>query len=555
MKKHTDQFNKQNPHQKVEVPRASTLLDFFRKINFIVFEEKPPGGILFSIGALTSLLMVIPILYVLIQAARADQSKWARLLDGRIPELLWNTMSLTIMVTLSAVLLGVSLAWFVHRTDLPGRRFLKVLLSLPLVVPPYVGAVTYIIFLGPSGRLKNIWDAVGFLPAFPFNPYSFWGVVFVLTMFTYPYVYLITGSTLNRMNRNYEEVARSQGLSTWGVFFRVNLPFLRPAIGASAILVALYALSDFGAVAMLRYVTFTAAIYFQRAGFDTESASILSLVLVILTLLILYLESMSRRRTRFSQTPSGFKQPQRLALGKWRLLVTTYAYSIFILSVVVPVSVLVYWTIIGLGRGAIDTRFIGFAWNSLQLSTWVALFSMMLALPLVYLKGRYPSRVTRLINRLAYGGYALPGVIVALGFVFVFNNHIPLLYNTVFMLSLAFIVRFLPQAMQAADASLALVSPKIDEAARSLGHPPWKVMYKVTLPAILPGLLSGGALVFVSAIKELPATLMLRPPGFDTLAVRVYFEASEAIYHQAAPAALIIIGVSIFPLRFLINKY
>lgn len=555
MRKHTHTFNKQHPHQKVEAPRASTILAFFRKLNFTVFEEKPPGGVLFSIGALTALLMVIPILYVLIQAGRADSNKWARLLDGRIPELLWSTLSLTAMVTVSAIILGISLAWFVHRTDLPGRSYLKILLSLPLVIPPYVGAVTYIIFLGPNGWLKRVWDMVSFLPTFPFSPYSFWGVVFVLTMFTYPYVYLITGSTLNRMNRNYEEVARSQGLSTWGVFFRVNVPFLRPAIGASAILVALYVLSDFGAVAMLRYVTFTAAIYFQRAGFDTESASILSLVLVVLTLLILYLESMSRRHTRFNQTPNGLKQPQRLALGKWKLLVTTYAYSIFTLSVVVPISVLVYWTVIGLGRGAIDTRFIGFTWNSLQLATWVALFCMVLALPLVYLKGRYPSRITRLVNRLAYGGYALPGVIVALGFVFVFNNHLPMLYNTVFVLSLAFVVRFLPQAMQAADASLALVSPKIDEAARSLGHPPWKVMYKVILPAISPGLLSGGALVFVSAIKELPATLMLRPPGFDTLAVRVYFEASEAIYHQAAPAALIIIGISILPLRFLINKY
>lgn len=555
MRKHTHTFNKQHPHQKVEAPRASTILVFFRKLNFTVFEEKPPGGVLFSIGALTALLMMIPILYVLIQASRADSNKWSRLLDGRIPELLWSTLSLTAMVTVSAIILGISLAWFVHRTDLPGRSYLKILLSLPLVIPPYVGAVTYIIFLGPNGWLKRVWDMVSFLPTFPFSPYSFWGVVFVLTMFTYPYVYLITGSTLNRMNRNYEEVARSQGLSTWGVFFRVNVPFLRPAIGASAILVALYVLSDFGAVAMLRYVTFTAAIYFQRAGFDTESASILSLVLVVLTLLILYLESMSRRHTRFNQTPNGLKQPQRLALGKWKLLVTTYAYSIFTLSVVVPISVLVYWTVIGLGRGAIDTRFIGFTWNSLQLATWVALFCMVLALPLVYLKGRYPSRITRLVNRLAYGGYALPGVIVALGFVFVFNNHLPMLYNTVFVLSLAFVVRFLPQAMQAADASLALVSPKIDEAARSLGHPPWKVMYKVILPAISPGLLSGGALVFVSAIKELPATLMLRPPGFDTLAVRVYFEASEAIYHQAAPAALIIIGISILPLRFLINKY
>lgn len=548
--KEKDQSNKV-----VEGNKPSTFLSFFRALNYRVFDGKPPGFVLITLGLLIALLMTIPILYVVYQSTQAGPAKWQRLLDGRIPELLFNTLSLTAMVTLFSLVLGVSLAWFVSRTDLIGRRYWRLLLSLPLVIPPYVGAVTYIIVIGPSSWLKQFFDTVlPFIP-YPFNPYSFWGVVFVLVMFTYPYVYLITHAALNKVNRNFEEVARSQGMSTWDIFFKVNLPFLRPAIGASGILVALYVLGDFGAVAMLRYVTFTAAIYFQRAGFDTEAASVLSLVLIVITLIILYLEARTRKRSQFNQTTNTYRKPKRLKLGKWRPWVTAYVSGIFGLSVVIPIGVLIYWSIIGIGRGAIDQRFIGFSLNSLQLALMVSLFCMFLALPLVYLKARYPSLITRTINRLAYGGYALPGVIVALGFVFVFNNHIPALYNTVFMLSLAFVVRFLPQGMQSADAALALVSPRLDEAARSLGYPPWKVMYKVILPSILPGVLAGGALVFVSAIKELPATLMLRPPGFDTLAVRVYFEASEAIYHQAAPAALLIVLISIIPLRFLLNKY
>ncbi len=205
--------------------------------------------------------------------------------------------------------------------------------------------------------------------------------------------------------------------------------------------------------------------------------------------------------------------------------------------------------------GALDSRFFGFAMNSVKVSGFAALLCMLLSIPVIYLKSRYPSIITDIIDRLCYSGYALPGVIVALGFIFIFNNHIPVLYGTYYMLALAFVVRYLPQAMQSGEASLSLVSPRIDEAACSLGYPPIKVMFHVIMPNMLPGVLAGGALVFVSSLKELPATLMLRPPGFDTLAVRIYFEASEAVYHLAAPAALLVILVSIIPLRYMLKKY
>ncbi len=205
--------------------------------------------------------------------------------------------------------------------------------------------------------------------------------------------------------------------------------------------------------------------------------------------------------------------------------------------------------------GALDGRFFGFVLNSLKVSTLAAVLCMLLAVPITYLKTRYPSLIFRMIDRLCYAGYAIPGVIVALGFIFIFNNHIPVMYGTFYIIALAFVVRFLPQAMQAGEASLSLISPRIDEAARSLGYPPWKIMFKVIIPNMLPGVLAGGALVFVSSIKELPASLMLRPPGFDTLAVRIFFEAHDAIYHFAAPAALLIIIVSIIPLRYMLSKY
>ena len=538
---------------------SPAILRFLRKKWMDIWHGNPPGTVLLIFGLSTGLIMAVPIIYVVWQSLFAGVDRWERLLDGRIPELLWDTFSLVFMVTLFAVSIGVMLAWIVVRTDIPGRRMWQWLSALPLVIPPYVGAMTYIIVFGPSGWARDFWNETAWLVNmfgdYPINIYSFWGVFFVLTMFTYPYVFLIVSASLRRMNRNFEEVARSQGMNTSKIFWKVNLPFLRPAIGAGAILISLYVLSDFGVISMMRYVTFTAAIYFQRASFDTASASILSLVLIVLTVIILWVEGKTRKKNKYHQTSNTFKTPDTLSLGKWKIPTLIFVGAIFFVSVVLPIIVLVYWSMIGIGMGALDDRFFGFAWNSLRLSAFAALLCMVLALPIIYLKSRYPSVVSNTIDRLSYGGYALPGVIVALGIIFIFNNHIPNLYNTFYMVAIAFVIRFLPQAMQAGEASLSLVSPRIDEAARSLGQPPWKVMIKVILPSILPGVLAGGALVFVSAIKELPATLMLRPPGFDTLAVRVYVEANESFYYLAAPSALIIILISIIPLRYLLRRY
>ncbi|MBB5174224.1 ABC transporter permease [Texcoconibacillus texcoconensis] len=551
------QNNDQNA--KVGEKLSPTLLRYWRRNWLNIWNGNPPGLILLLFGFVIAAIMSIPIIYVAWRSAFAGVDRWLRLLDDRIPGLLWNTLSLTFSVAAFAVTIGVALAWIVVRTNIPGRKMWQWLLALPLVIPPYVGAMTYIIIFGPSGWVREFWEDTqllgGIFGSYPIDMYSFWGAFFVLTMFTYPYVFLIASASLRKMNRNYEEIARSQGFKTSQIFWKVNLPFLRPAIGAGAILIILYVLGDFGAVSMLRYTTFTSAIYFQTSSFDIASASVLSLVLIIITLIVLWIEARTRKKSNYYQTSNSYREPEILPLGKWKPLAILFVIFIFLISVILPILVLVYWSIIGIERGALDADFFGYAWNSLTVSGIAALLCMVLAMPIVYLKSRYPSVISSFVDKLSYAGYALPGVIVALGFVFIFNNHIPFLYHTLWMVALAFVVRFLPQAIQAGEASLSLVSPRIDEAARSLGYPPWKVMLKVIFPTILPGVLAGGALVFVSSIKELPATLMLRPPGFDTLAVRIHWEASESIYHQAAPAALLIILVSVIPLRYLLKKY
>lgn len=541
-------FKYNNDGEKVE-ENTSSAFSPFKNLN----RPKQHGGILVLVGLLIALFMSVPLIYVIIRSFFAGKDRWIKLLDGRIPELLWNTLSLTAAVTITSVLLGVILAWIVQRTDLPGRHIWSWILALPLVIPPYVGAVAYLIVLGPTGWLRDVWNKYSFLPGeFPLDMYTFWGIYLILTLFTYPYVYLIVSAAMKRLNKNFEEVARSQGMNMWQVFWKVNLPLLRPAIGAGAILIALYVISDFGAIAMLRYMTFTSAIYYQMGSYDNISATVLSVVLIAITLIILWGEARLQRKNDYSQSASGgSSKPEVIPLGKWKIVTLLFLIFIFFIAVVLPIIVLVYWSVIGFQAGVMDSKFWIYAFNSLKVSGIAALISMIIALPIVYLKSRYPSVISKLIDKLAYSGYALPGVIVALGLVFVFNNT-PL-YNTFFLIIIAFIILFLPQAMQAQEASISLLSPRIDEAAQSLGQPPWKVMFTVILPSILPGVLAGGALVFVSSIKELPATLLLRPPGYDTMAIRIWVEASEALYHLAAPHALLIILLSIIPLRYMLR--
>ncbi len=508
-----------------------------------------PDPFLALLGLTIGTLMSLPIIYVVWRSVFAGADRWIRLLDARIPQLLQNTLAITLATTFFSIVLGVSLAWLVYRSDVPGRKIWQWLLALPLMLPPYVGAVAYIMVFGPVGWVRDVFGQT------PINIYSFGGVLLVLTLFKFPYVFLIVGAALKRMNRSYEDTARSLGLNTWEIFWKVNFPFLRPAIGAGAILTALCVLSEFGVIAIMRYNTFTSAIFYQMESFDRLSATVLSVVLIVLTLFFLWLEAASRKKQKYYQTSGTYHSTETICLGRWKALAVAWVAAILLLSVFLPIGILVYWSYYGLASGALDNSFWGYTLNSIKVAGLAAILAMALALPVIYLKSRYPSIPSGLISKLSSSGYALPGVIIALGLIYIFNTYVPWLYNTFFLISIAYLIRFLPQAMQYGDASLSQVSPRIDEAARNLGLAPWKVLARVIVPLISPGLLAGGALVFVSSIKELPATLLLRPPGFDTLAVRVWVEAGEAVYFMAAPAALLIVFVSIIPLKIMLSKY
>jgi len=374
-------------------------------------------------------------------------------------------------------------------------------------------------------------------------------------MFTYPYVYLISSAALKKINMNYEEVGLSKGLNYREIFYKIIIPIMRPAWGAGGILVFLYALSDFGTVAMLRYTTFTSAIYYHIGSFDQNTASVLSTVLIITTLIFLYFESKTREKQEFYQISGAYRKAKIIPLGRWKWPAFLLVALLFIISTLVPVCVLIFWSIQGIKLGVINTEFWIHAFNSFSLSFSAAILCIIFSLPIIYLVSRYPSKVSLFIEKAAYIGFSLPGVIVALGIIFIFNKYVPFLYNTAIMVALAYIIRFLPKAMQAEGSAMKLLAPRLDEAVRSLGYSSLKVVQKIFFLIFFPGINIAGVFCFRVLLKELPVTLLLRPPGTDTLAIRIWTEASEYYYFLAAPPALLLILISALPLKWLLNKY
>jgi iron(III) transport system permease protein len=323
------------------------------------------------------------------------------------------------------------------------------------------------------------------------------------------------------------------------------VPAIRPSIGAGGLLVALYTLSDFGAVSLMQYDALTRSIYLQyRSLFDRIPASTLSLVLVVLTAVVLVLEARSRRGAYFRSGSGAARVPQRVPLGRWRWPAFGFCAVVVALFLLIPVAVLVYWSVRAIPLG---TPF-DLAWrqalHSLFASGLAAGFAVLAVLPVAILRQRYPAGWTRALERLSYSANALPGIVIALALVFFAARYTGFVYQTLALLVFAYVVRFFSQAMAGVGSALQTVSPRLEEAARGLGLGPWRTIATVTLPLMRSGLGAGAALVFLSAMKELPATLLLRPTGFDTLATEVWKFTQLGAYSRAAPAALLLIVVS-----------
>jgi iron(III) transport system permease protein len=515
-------------------------------------------------GSLVVAFVAVPLLYIFLRAIGGGSEVWLRLAQTRLLGLMVNTLSLTAAVTLGTVVLGVSMAWLTERTDLPGRRLWRWLLAMPLAIPAYIGAVVHLAMLRPrGGYLPQALALLFGRPVETPSPFGFWGAVFILTVFMYPYVYLLSAAALRSIHASLEEAARSLGYGLWGALWKVTLPVLKPGITAGALLVALDILAEYGTVALLRYETFSAAIFLQLSGrYDRSAAAVLSGVLVLLAIAVLIGEVKLQGKARFYQFGGSWRPAPPIPLGRWRLPAVLIVFGVVAMALLVPITVLLFWTweaatspLPMAARFQTGSQGLwSFTWNSLWSAGLAALLAVALSLPVALLAVRDPSRLTHLYSRICQVGYALPGVVVALSLILLVNRFLPFLYATPMVVVIAYVLRHMPQAIRSSEAALAQVSPTLEEASLSLGRTHLRTFLEVTLRIILPGLFAGGALVFLTSLKELPATLLLRPAGFDTLAVRVWVWAGEGIYSQAAPAALLLILAASGPLYFLLRR-
>ncbi len=487
--------------------------------------------------------MALPLVHLTLRAAEADDPLGV-LQSSRVGGAAMSTLALGLTVTAAAAVLGVAIAWLLERTDLPGRRALGAWAALPLVVPTYVAAVALKDAFGPRGLVATVPGIVGFF-----------GAAASLTLSTFPYVLLLVRAALAGSDPALEEAARSLGDSRRRVLWRVVLPQLRPALAAGSLLVFLYVLSDFGAVTILRYETITLRIFAEyRTSFERAPAALLGLVLVGLTLVAIVVERRARGRGTPARIVGGSRPPVRRSLGPWRWPAVGGVVLVGFLGTGVPVLVLVYRTFIAASRTVQADVVARAAMTSILLAAAAALVAVTLAVPVATLSVRFRSRFAATVETLSSAGYALPGLVIALALVFFAANYLPWLYQTVGLVVVAYVIRFFPEALGAARSGLAGLDPGVEDAARSLGDGRLAVVRRVTVPLIRRSLVGGGLLVFLTSMKELPATLLLRPAGVDTLATRVWTGAAEGRYAQAAPAALVLVLLSGVALTLLRNE-
>ncbi len=485
---------------------------------------------------------------------------WQHLRSWVLPELFINTGWLIVGVALLTTLLGTSLGWLTAVCRFPGRRLFSWALLLPMAMPAYVLAFVYIGLLDFSGPLQTSLREIGISSLMP-PIRSRGGVIIVLSLALYPYVYLVARQAFLSQGTRAIEVAQSLGMSRRQAFYKVSLPLAAPWILGGLLLVLLETLADFGAVATFNYNTFTTAIY--KSWFDLRepnTALQLASVLLGIALLLMLLEQLTRRRMRFSLTHSNrysidLKRGRALAAFSWCALILALGF-------VIPAIQLLSW-IFSDALADLDSRYWGFALRSASLAGITALLLASLALLLRYCRRLAPNQISRSAEWLSRLGYALPGTVLAIGVAVPlarFSNTlqswgIPVMLNAgIGALLLAYGIRFFAVAINPVDKAMLNVTPSMDEAARSLGAGFWRVLGRIHLPMISGGLFTAMALVFVDVMKEMPITLLVRPFGWDTLAVRVFEMTSEGEWERAALPALAIVITGLLPVFLLVRR-
>ena len=494
--------------------------------------KRAPGGV-FAAAAVSALLVLLPIAFTVWRAASFGVSEAIELVfRPLVGELLVNTLTITIAATLASAVIGTAAAWFVERTHLPGRRFWAVATAAPLAMPAFITSYAWV--------------------SFSLDLQDFNGALLVLTSAYFPLVYLPVAAALRSMDPALEESARALGCGRWSTFARVILPQLRPALLGGMLLVALGVMSEFGAFTLLRFRTFTTEIYAEyRTSFDGPGSSLLACLLIVMCLVVLAFEFRVRGAARYERVDRGARRPVlRYELGPWRWLVVAGFAALTIATLGVPLGMIGYW-LTQPGAAAVTPVDVSpellfdATLSSLGFGLAAAVLTTLLVVPLAFLLVRYPGRLATLFERTVFLAQGIPGLVIALAIVSLAVHALQPLYQSATLLVIAYAILFLPLALVSVRAALMQAQPRLEETARALGLGWLQTLVRVLLPLAGPGLGAAAAMVFISVVTELNATLLLSPIGTQTLATQVWSDTSTMAFAAAAPYAALLTGISL----------
>ena len=516
-------------------------------------------------------LVIIPLATIFSSFLTPEKEIWDHLATTLLPELLRNTVILIVGVGCFTALLGVSLGWFTGACEFPGRKLFSWSLALPMALPAYVMAFIFLGLMDFSGPLQSLLRTIPGFESTMIEVRTPTFVVIVIGLTLYPYVYLLSRASFMNQGRSMIEASRTLGYSPTRAFFKVALPISRPWIVSGLALVLMETLADFGAVSIFNFNTFTTAIYKSWFGFfSLGGAAQLSSLLVVFALALVMVEGLYRSRMRYFDSSRGGAVPSRLLLSGWKgWSVSLYCATVLIIAFVAPIIQLFIWCIEVVQSGE-GIHYSSYIFKTLLLGALAATLICLISVLLAYAKRRNSSPGNRFLCRLATIGYALPGTVLAVGIVLPivwFDNLLqnvlstllsfdtgPLFQGTVLVMLLAYLIRFLAVAFGSVDSGMQNIKPSLDEAASILGKSGKETLLKIHFPLLQKGLLTALVLCLVDVIKEMPITLMTRPFGWDTLAVKIYELTSEGEWVRAALPGLYLVIAGMIPVFILIRK-
>ncbi|TKB02064.1 iron ABC transporter permease [Alteromonas portus] len=476
----------------------------------------------YPLALLIALMALLPV-GVLFSLAQDS----AQLFDTHNLRVLGNTISLVVLTIFGSVLIGVPLAFLTAYVQMPFKRFWLILLAAPLALPSYIGAFAMYFSFGTGGEIENVLG----ISTPPIS--GLWGSALVMSLYTYPFVMMTTRSSLLSLDASLVNAARTLGLSLGASLWRVVLPRVVNSVAAGALLAALYALSDFGTPAIMGFDTFTRVIFVEYNAFGLSQAAMLSLQLMVIVGLILFIES----RIGGAQERPG----KHLSLfpARWqRNLMLLATLPVVFMAIVLPLAIFTLW-LVREGTGGFE---LSYAWNSAHASFIAAIVAVLLAIPVAH--AAIAGKAGRFMERITYFGFGVPGIVMGTALVYVGLKYLPALYQTLSLLVMAYVLRFIPLAVGSVRSTAENIDSGLVKAARVLGASPREAFIRVTLPLTLRGMIAGAALVFLEAMRELPATLMLGPTGFETLATYMWRVYEAGYFGRAAVPGLLLVLLS-----------